>query len=139
MNRVSALQRAGRLDVSDLSDRQLAAVIAVTSPADVAYATGLPLAFLTALTPVPEGAADYELCGCPRCGSSCSTRYSSPHQRCLACRREMREERFGRARSVLAAGLTGDEARAHIMDTEGCSEWVARKLLTAARKQLAVA
>lgn len=51
----------------------------------------------------------------------------------------MRNERVARARSVLAAGLRGDEARYHLMVAEGCTEGVARRLLAAANKTLAAA
>ena len=125
------------IDVSDLSEQDLAAVVRVPGAADVADATGLPVGYLAGLV-----AGDEELdesFGCPRCGSSCTTRYVSEHQRCRFCRREMRRARVDRARNVLACGLTGEEARLHLMQAEGCTEWVARKLLAAARKDLAVA
>ena len=126
------------IDVSDLTEQDLAAVVALTDPQSVAEATGLHVCYLASLVPNPAG-PECEAIGCPRCGTPSTTRYRSPYQWCRSCRRENKHERVGRACAVLAAGLRGEEALYHLMDAMGCSEWVARKLLTEARKQMAVA
>ena len=123
------------IDVSDLDEADLAAVVRLTSPLEVAAATGLHISYLTTLVAGGTRPA-FEAFGCPGCGHPSSTRYTGRYQRCVSCRRQMRDERVGRARSVLAAGLRGREARQAIMESEPCSDWVARKLLAAAAKQM---
>lgn len=124
------------IDVMDLSEQDLAAIVGVMDVQTVAAATGLPVGYLgllvaTTTTPAPE----YERRGCPRCGHSSSTRYQ-PHQRCRYCRHGERAEQVDAARSVLACGMDGDEAR-HALEDAGYGPTVARKLLTDARRKIA--
>lgn len=125
----------GTVYVGDLSEAELAAVVRLTSPLAVSAATGLHIAYLTTLSG-PGAPPAFEADGCPGCGHPSTTRYTNPWQRCVNCRRAMRDDRISRARNVLATGLRGAEARLAVMESERCSAWVARGLMTAAAKQM---
>lgn len=116
----------------DLTEQDLAAVVAVTSVRAVAAATGLPAGYLAVLVAGNQPRPEYERYGCPRCGWPATTRYQ-PGQQCMYCDREDRNEQVAAARNVLACGLTGDAAISELEDA-GHTHSTARKLLTAARR-----
>lgn len=120
------------IDVSDLTEQDLAYIVAATSVTAVAADTGLPVAYLGLLVADRTPAGEHEVVGCPACGWSCTTRYR-PDQRCRYCGRAVRNEHISQARNVLACGLDGDLAL-NALEDAGHPYSRARKLLTAARK-----
>lgn len=122
-----------RVDVADLTEDELRAVVGLAGPRAVAAATGLPFAHLLTLAPTLEPPPDSH--ACPACGHPRGTVPRAAHERCGWCARQRGLQQVDRARGVLAAGVHGDDAITLLSEREGVSPSRAANLLVHARRR----
>lgn len=127
------------VDVSDLSDRELASVVAVCGPETVAEHTGLPVTLCRALAPALASLDDehprLEEYKCPACGTPRHDKTRTPHDRCVGCVLRRARSKREAAYQVLACGLRGEEAILTLARHLPTTYEYARKLLQAARRE----
>lgn len=119
------------IDVSDLSLRELAAVVGLCGARAVAQHTGLPVGLLLAINPRAGQVRRRHRNACPTCGQPRDPRSGGP---CAGCRADRRNDRVDRARTLLDAGLSGPLACDALAAREGISPLTARRAIAAARQ-----